>query len=1151
MSAKNFKFVSPGVFIKEIDNSQLPKTAPAVGPVVIGRFRRGPAFIPTRVESLSELIQIFGEPIRGDEASDVWRGGLPTAPTYGAYAAAAWLKNSAPITVVRILGDQDPSATGVGNATAGWKAGSTPSNQGNPGGAYGLFLINSSSFTEGATGSVDGVLAATWYFDQGGIILSGTLAGGGTTVASGSGILIEEAGTPPNAKFTAQVFHSGSDGEGSPVDIVTFNFDKDSKYYIRKVFNTNPTRTNTALVSNASYTTGSLKPYFLGETFETSVGSLAASTNTYGVILPLGDSEAVRAGQKFKKAASKGQTGWFLSQDIRTTAGSATPGDNQLTPSYDADNPAICPRLFKFHTLSQGAQEQTSYKISIENVKYSRRTDIDPYGSFSVVIRSFYDSDNAPRIVERYDNCNLNPNSANYVARRVGDRYYEWDNSKKRLIEYGTYANNSNILRIEMASEVDLGQASSELLPFGAQGPVKRTGFRLEFNTGSSDDGWSSAKFLTNTSSYGDVDYSLQYLNVRRQYDNSFKWGPGVGAFAAAANKLDTTGVSDLDEFTFNVPAAAGGSATTVRVIVKAALDDPTGDIIHVAKGADDDATADNIILAIVGTADATKARYGSADAGDTSNGVAGLTAVEGSSSTEISLTATTEGSAGNSIAIINVAGLINDSGVSFTGGLDALPDTADRVFLSYAANAEGQGSWLANIKFPDVFLRDSATDGNLSDPTLAYFGFSTTSGSLSTSFEASNLDLLRALPSDYDNFATDEYTERMFIFSLDDLSASSDGQSGTYSYVSGSRAAGNSVTARNGSYKDIIDAGYDRFTVPLFGGFDGLDVTEAEPFNNTRALPADAAASTDAMYYSVKKAIDILADPEFVEMNLVTAPGIRNESLTQHLINVCEDRGDALAIIDPLGGYDPSSERSGTEQDRISATHVSDVVSNMEQRALNSSYGCTYYPWVRINDDIGGGSLWVPPSVAAIGTMAYSDQQKAVWFAPAGFSRGGLSRGAAGFSVTNVRSKLTSAERDDLYEVNINPIASFPSEGIVVFGQKTLQVTPSALDRINVRRLMIFVKKQVSRIAANLLFEQNVDATWDRFKGQVDPFLSNIKTSFGLTDFKVVLDETTTTPELVDRNIMYAKIFLKPARSIEFIAIDFNITNTGASFDD
>jgi phage tail sheath protein FI len=149
------------------------------------------------------------------------------------------------------------------------------------------------------------------------------------------------------------------------------------------------------------------------------------------------------------------------------------------------------------------------------------------------------------------------------------------------------------------------------------------------------------------------------------------------------------------------------------------------------------------------------------------------------------------------------------------------------------------------------------------------------------------------------------------------------------------------------------------------------------------------------AMYYSVKKAIDILADPEFVEMNLVTVPGITNESITQHLINVCEDRGDALAIIDPKGGYIPASEDgTKTEQQRISTNHVNEVVRNMQRRALNSSYGCTYYPWVRINDDIGGGSLYVPPSVAAIGTMAFSDKQKAVWFAPAGFNRGGLSRG-------------------------------------------------------------------------------------------------------------------------------------------------------------
>jgi phage tail sheath protein FI len=192
-----------------------------------------------------------------------------------------------------------------------------------------------------------------------------------------------------------------------------------------------------------------------------------------------------------------------------------------------------------------------------------------------------------------------------------------------------------------------------------------------------------------------------------------------------------------------------------------------------------------------------------------------------------------------------------------------------------------------------------------------------------------------------------------------------------------------------------------------------------------------------------------------------------------------------------------------------------------------------------------------VPPSVVALGTFSSSQRKSELWFAPAGFTRGGLTEGSAGLPVIQTRQRLNSKERDDLYEANINPIATFPAEGIVIFGQKTLQVTPSALDRINVRRLMIYVKKEISRIAATTLFDQNVPATWNRFVGRAEPFLRSVQSRLGLTDFKIVLDSSTTTPELVDRNIMYAKIFLKPARAIEFIALDFVITNTGAGFED
>jgi len=185
------------------------------------------------------------------------------------------------------------------------------------------------------------------------------------------------------------------------------------------------------------------------------------------------------------------------------------------------------------------------------------------------------------------------------------------------------------------------------------------------------------------------------------------------------------------------------------------------------------------------------------------------------------------------------------------------------------------------------------------------------------------------------------------------------------------------------------------------------------------------------------------------------------------------------------------------------------------------------------------------------MGVLASSQASTDIWFAPAGFNRGGLTDGAAGIPITAVSERLVSKDRDTLYDARINPIASFPSSGIVVFGQKTLQELPSALDRINVRRLVIYLKKQISILATQVLFEQNVEATWLRFKNLVEPFLSNVLSGFGITDYRLVLDESTTTPDLIDQNVMYAKIMIKPARAIEYIAIDFVVLSTGASFDD
>ena len=311
-----------------------------------------------------------------------------------------------------------------------------------------------------------------------------------------------------------------------------------------------------------------------------------------------------------------------------------------------------------------------------------------------------------------------------------------------------------------------------------------------------------------------------------------------------------------------------------------------------------------------------------------------------------------------------------------------------------------------------------------------------------------------------------------------------------------------------------------------------------------------DKTPANSYVYNSVQVSIDSLRDPEVVEFDLAAMPGIVDNALNRSLVDMCESRGDALGIIDVKGGYTPKYWNNSAEASRLGS--VDTAVTNMRNNLLiNSSYGAAYYPWVQIRDTSTGQMIWTPPSVAALGAMSYGQKTSELWFAPAGFTRGGLSSGNAGIPVTGVRQRLTSKQRDKLYDANINPIAQFPAEGIVIFGQKTLQAHASALDRINVRRLLVYLKRQISRFAATVIFDQNVQSTWNRFKGRVEPFLASVQAGLGITKFKLVLDSTTTTEDLIDRNIMYAKIFIKPARAIEYIALDFILTDDGAAFED
>tara|TARA_Y100000034_G_scaffold17486_1_gene19132 strand:- start:11320 stop:14247 length:2928 start_codon:yes stop_codon:yes gene_type:complete len=975
MSIKSFKFVSPGVFINEIDNSFIPKSADEIGPVVIGRSRRGLAMQPVKVESFSDFVTMFGDTVPGGGGGDVYRDGNYQSPMYGTYAAKAFLRaNVAPVTYIRLLGQQDSNATSAG--VAGWKTtknASTTVSLGENGGAFGLWLFSSSSLSGSASGSAStngsigtGSLAAIWYIDKSASIqLTGALAGlagAGSVTGSGFGQLINN---DSSYNYTVVVSSSINGAKN-----VTFGFDDTSETFIRKAFNTNPQLTQ---AGGTFYPSASAKGYWLGETFEQEIRDASlVSAAAFGVILPIHKSGTVGTGpQKMQQASREAVAGWFIGQDLGATG------------SY---NPELSQPLFRLKGRGHGEWLHKNVKVSIEKIRKSTSTTTD-YGTFSVVLRRLSDTDSKVEVMERFDNCTLDPTSPYFVGRKIGDKYTSWDTTNRILKTYGEYPNNSQFVYVEMNADVEAGATDPLYLPFGYFGPPR---FRTLINLSQSTP--QSASF------------------IGQRCSGSIK------------------------------PAGTQGP------------------------------------------------------------------------------------------------------------------------WFLYGSNNQGLNAITGALSFPSVRLRVSASDGGLTDATKAYFGMQNTRTTSSTRSDRSVGDFHRLLYADFPDDPTGvgsgaptKYPSShagveayAYVFSMNDISASA---AGAYSYQSGSRRkVGNHVGAVTDT--TLLNAGYDSFTAPFWGGFDGWDITLPDPLYNL-GIGSAAENTTSSPYYTYKRAIDTVGDSEFVDMNLLVAPGLTHDGLTGHMIDVCEERADALALIDLSSVYIPSHEKYYSDKSsRIGTTPVA-AASSLRDRIIDSSYGCTFYPWVQTRDDSTGQLLWVPPSVVMVGVLASSQAKTDVWFAPAGFNRGGLTDGAAGIPVTGVTERLTSKNRDTLYESNINPIASFPSSGIVVFGQKTLQERQSALDRINVRRLVIYLKKQISILSTQILFEQNVQATWNRFKSLVEPFLTNVKTRFGITEYRLILDESTTTPDLIDQNILYAKIMIKPARAIEFIAIDFVIASTGASFDD
>ncbi len=322
------------------------------------------------------------------------------------------------------------------------------------------------------------------------------------------------------------------------------------------------------------------------------------------------------------------------------------------------------------------------------------------------------------------------------------------------------------------------------------------------------------------------------------------------------------------------------------------------------------------------------------------------------------------------------------------------------------------------------------------------------------------------------------------------------------------------------------------KFALPFQGGFDGMNPATVKNTgaNITAAnvMGFDCSSATTMGTTVYKKAINAVSNPDEFDINLLVTPGIvygLHSKVASRAMNMAEERGDAFYVMDAS----------------IYGESIATITSRIS--TLDTNYAATYYPWVKIVDSGTSLPVWVPPSVVLPGVIAYTDQVSHEWFAPAGLNRGGLT------SVVEAQTRLTHAERDDLYEDRVNPIASFPGQGVCVWGQKTLQAKPSALDRVNVRRLLIRLKKFIASSSRYLLFEQNTAGTRNRFLNIVNPFLDSVQANSGLSAFRVVMDESNNTPDVIDRNRLVGQIYIQPTRTAEFIVLDFVVLPTGATF--
>jgi len=1004
-------FKAPGFFDREIDLTNEVQRPTGIPAGVIGTAERGPAFVPLTVGSFPDFTTKFGS----------LNSKMP-----GLYAANLFLKNRFSLTYIRTLGAGANETTAEIETTrargtvtnAGFAITSSPVGHAGDGrtNATVQFLTARHEVSSGEILGMPLFSDNDSYFTTGSM-LDVNLVRGMLFSASGSRVMIlnpsenwtnvaDDFATTDSSKKIKIVISSSAGASFASTDgiagikILSASFDPSSSDYYAKVLNTDPNKFNEEkhllylnfAVDNelATLSTGS-------NAICIASGSSNVSLNSGDVNLPFRN-----AFGKFDTRYTTPTTPSFISQPFGNT-------------EYD---------LFRIETLDDGAYSNKRIKISIANIKAST----DPknlYGTFAVLVRNFGDDDVSPEILEQFNNCTLNPDSDNYVARAIGNIkvYFNFDvenEDDRRLVRSGRYASRSQYIRVIMSPSVENKTLNPNCLPFGFRG-VKTLG--------------------TNT---------------------------------LLTDAVGTVGAQRL---------TASGSVSVTEARLMHALVPPLPFRFKVTRG---EISTTPSFVGSPGATEIADSRY--------------YWGVKVSRNN-------------NNILNTNINGEINDGVRAYTA--------------------------FAGIEKLDTLVTGSSADVfNNNKFTLAKVALSsTTISGLTASVdahmkEASYLRNGNTSPSDYR--INDTYLNRVTFATL-------------------------LQTATPTTFNRFSE--YAKFTTVVYGGFDGFNILDKEQVGMTdKATSAETGGGANAAYISpgfgnnqsgtskknnavasFRVAAKLMTNPFVSNVNIVTTPGQREPLVTDFVADVVKTYGMAQYLMD-IPYYDSNSVRIFDGETKfVSVNRTADV---FETRALDTEFISPYFPNIVVEDSTNNNRrVTLPGSVAALSAIGFNDKVAYPWFAPAGFNRASLD------FVKMTQVKVSQPERERLYTVRINPIIKLPNEGFVIYSQQTLEQAGSALQSLNVQRMIISLKQQIQAAGNQIIFEQLTPDLRSRFVNLVKPILATVQIRDGIERFEVISDERNNTEQDMLANRMRVNIKVVPVRAAEFIAIDFIISSSGITF--